>query len=752
MVKVREDQPRLFDGSVDLSAWLERLQERCGVAGSDNLKAACELARQAELQALQVHLQASKGEDVVWPSGKGCFRTGLEMVEILAELKLDQDTLVAAMLYRAVRETKLSLTQVEEQFGQVVAGLISNVQGMAAISTIQNPRRSLHDHQGQLEKLRKMLVSIIDDVRVALIKLAERTCAIRAVRHASQEKRQRVAREVFEIYAPLAHRLGIGYIKWELEDLSFRYLKPQDYKKIAQLLDGKRLERQQFIGDVVETLKTELGDVGIACEVSGRVKHIYSIWRKMNRKNLDFRDLYDIRAVRILTHKVRDCYAALGVVHSLWQHIPKEFDDYIATPKENGYRSLHTAVFGPEGKTVEVQIRTRDMHEEAELGVCAHWKYKGTDVNSRSDSYEAKLSWLRQVMEWHNDIGACDGSSEPWYPGVEPDRIYVFTKDGHVVDLPVRATPIDFAYSIHTEVGNRCRGAKVGGRIVPLNHQLKTGDQVEILTATKAHPSRDWLNPEQGYVATGRARAKITSWFKRQDREGNMVDGQSQLEQALKRQSLQAADINKLAQSANFLSAEDLFAAIGAGDVKMQHLLSLAQKQLVPEPEKVFTLRTRAPQNSGSDRTINIDGVGNLLTHMAGCCQPVHGDPIVGYITVGRGVTIHRQDCNTVQTLGSREPERLIEVNWGSEPNYGYPVDVMISAYDRPGLLRDITVVLANDKVNVLSMHTQVSKDEYLASILLTVEVPSLDSLGRVLSRVRQLPNVIGAARHRTTD
>ena len=753
MVKVREDQPRLFDGSVDLSAWLGRLQERFGVAGSDSLKEACELVRKVELQVLQFRLEVSKGEDVEWPTGKGCFRTGLEMVEILAELKLDQDTLVAAMLYRAVRETKLSLIQVEEQFGKVVAGLIRDVQGMAAISTIQNPKRPLHDHhQGQLEKLRKMLVSIIDDVRVALIKLAERTCAIRAVRHANKEKRQRVAREVFEIYAPLAHRLGIGYIKWELEDLSFRYLKPQDYKKIAKLLDGKRLERQQFIGDVVETLKTELGDVGIACEVNGRVKHIYSIWRKMSRKNLDFRDLYDIRAVRILTHKVRDCYAALGVVHSLWQHIPKEFDDYIATPKENGYRSLHTAVFGPEGKTVEVQIRTRDMHEEAELGVCAHWKYKGTDVNSRSDSYEAKLSWLRQVMEWHNDIGACDGTSEPWYPGVEPDRIYVFTKDGHVVDLPVRATPIDFAYSIHSEVGNRCRGAKVGGRIVQLNHQLKTGDQVEILTATKAHPSRDWLNPEQGYVATSRARAKITSWFKRQDREGNMLEGQSQLEQALKRQSLQAADINKLAQSANFLSAEDLFAAIGGGDVKLQHLLSLAQKQLVPEPEKVFTLRTRAPQNNGSDSTINIDGVGNLLTHMAGCCQPVPGDSIVGYITVGRGVTIHRQDCNTAQTLSSREPERLIEVNWGSEPNFSYPVDVMISAYDRPGLLRDITVVLANDRVNVLSMHTQVSKDEYLASILLTVEVPSLDSLGRVLSRVSQLPNVIGAARHRTTD
>jgi len=752
MVKVREDQPRLFDGSVDLSAWLGRLQGRFGITDTSGLKAACELVRKAELQALQYRLGVSKGEDRDWPSGKGCFRTGLEMAEILAELRQDRDTLVAAVLYRAVRENKLSLVQVENQFGQTVAGLIKGVQGMAAISAAQNPRRQLlNHHQDQLEKMRKMLVSIIDDVRVALIKLAERTCAIRAVRHAGKEKRQRVAREVFEIYAPLAHRLGIGYIKWELEDLSFRYLKPHDYKKIAKLLDGKRLERQQFISDVVETLKTALSEAGIACDVNGRVKHIYSIWRKMSRKNLDFRDLYDIRAVRILTHRVRDCYAALGVVHSLWEQIPKEFDDYIATPKENGYRSLHTAIFGPEGKTLEVQIRTRDMHEEAELGVCAHWKYKGTDVNSRSDSYEAKLSWLRQVMEWHNDIGVCDESGEPWRPGVEPDRIYVFTKDGHVVDLPVCATPIDFAYRIHSEVGNRCRGAKVAGRIVPLNHQLKTGDQVEILTATNARPSRDWLNSELGYVATSRARAKITSWFKRQDRDGNIIDGQSQLEQALKRQGLQAVDFNKLAKAANFICVEDLLAAIGASDVKLQQVLSLAQKQLLPEPEKVFAIRTRAPQDRGSDSTINIDGVGNLLTHMAGCCQPVPGDAIVGYITVGRGVTIHRQDCNTAVTLSDREPERLIEVNWGSRPNYSYPVDVMISAYDRPGLLRDITVVLANDKVNVLSMHTRVSKDEYLASILLTVEVPSLDSLGRVLARVNQLPNVIGAARHRTS-
>ncbi|WP_067518245.1 GTP diphosphokinase [Endozoicomonas ascidiicola] len=746
MVKVREDQPQHYDGTVDLDAWLNRLQERFGVGDTDRLRDACELSRQSELLAMQ---QSAENE-TAWPTGKGCFRTGLEMAEILAELKLDIDTLVASVLYRAVRETKLTLEQVESNFGSLVAGLIRDVQGMAAISNVQHSRRQVLDHrQDQLEKVRKMLVSIIDDVRVALIKLAERTCAIRAVQHASKEKRQRVAREVFEIYAPLAHRLGIGYIKWELEDLSFRYLKPHDYKKIAKLLDGKRLDRQKYISDVVDTLKSSLTEAHIEAEVSGRVKHIYSIWRKMKRKNIDFRDLYDIRAVRILTNEVRDCYAALGVVHSHWNHIPKEFDDYIATPKENGYRSLHTAVFGPEGKTLEVQIRTHGMHEEAELGVCAHWKYKGTDVNSRNDSYEEKISWLRQVMEWHEDLGDLEELGGQWRADVEPDRIYVFTKDGHVVDLSVGATPIDFAFRIHSEVGTRCRGAKVAGRIVPLTHKLKTGDQVEILTAPNAKPSRDWLNPDLGYVTTSRARAKITNWFKKQDRDANIDDGQSLLELEIKRHALHGVNYEQLAQTANVLTVEDLFAGIGAGDIKLRHVVSLAQKQVAPEEEKSFEIRTKPQQDRISDSTINIDGVGNLLTQMAGCCQPVPGDSIIGYITIGRGVTIHRDDCNTALSLQEREPERLIEVNWGSKPEYGYPVDVMITAFDRPGLLRDITIVLANDKVNVLSMQTRTSKEEHLASMLLSIEVQGLESLGRVLAKIEQLHNVIEAVRHR---
>ncbi|PJE79496.1 GTP pyrophosphokinase [invertebrate metagenome] len=745
MVKVREDQPVRCDGSVDLEAWVKPLHVCYRKTEIEQLLSACEMSRQAEKKSLET----VNSED--WPTGPGCFKTGLDMVDILAQLKLDISSLTAAVLYRAVREKKITLAVVGETYGNTVARLISDVQGMAVISTIQNPARRhiLGQRQDQLAKVRKMLVSIIDDVRVALIKLAERTCAIRSVRNAPREKRQRVAREVFEIYAPLAHRLGIGYIKWELEDLSFRHLRSHDYKKIAKLLDEKRIDREHYIQDVVATLQGALKEANIHAEVFGRAKHIYSIWRKMNRKGLDFRELYDIRAVRILTDELRDCYAALGVIHSLWNHIPQEFDDYIATPKENGYQSLHTAVFGPGGKTLEVQIRTQRMHEEAELGVCAHWKYKGTDVNNKNDSYEEKISWLRQVMEWHEELDDLDGLGDQWRADVEPDRIYVFTRDGHVVDLPTGATSIDFAYRIHTEVGAKCRGAKVGGRIVPLNHKLKTGDQVDVLTAENAHPSRDWLNSDLGYVTTSRARAKIVNWFKKQDRETHVHDGHNMLEAELKRMALRSVDFEALARSANMHDTDDLFAGIGAGDIKLAHVIGLAQKQVEPDEEKHFQIRLKPRTEKKTDSGINIKGVGNLLTQMAGCCQPVYGDPIVGYITNGRGVSIHRQDCSNALLFHEREPERVIEVNWGTEQENAYPVEVMITAYDRSGLLRDITVVLANDKVNVLSVQTRTSKQDHLATMLLTIEVNSLQKLGSVLAKVNQLANVIEAVRYR---
>jgi len=596
---------------------------------------------------------------------------------------------------------------------------------------------------------------MVDDVRVALIKLAERTVAIRSLKEASEERRQRVAREVFDIYAPLAHRLGIGQLKWELEDLSFRYLEPLQYKKIAGLLDERRLDREGFIKAVMSELGAALEAVGIKAQISGRAKHIYSIWRKMQRKGLPFSQIYDVRALRVLVPQVSDCYSALGIVHGLWRHIPREFDDYITSPKENGYRSLHTAVIGPQGKVLEVQVRTHAMHEEAELGVCAHWRYKGTDVKSGAAShYEEKMAWLRQVIEWHEELGDIGGLAGQLRLDIEQDRVYVFTPNGHAIDLPQGATPLDFAYRVHTEIGHRCRGAKVGGRIVPLNYCLQTGEQVEIITAKQGTPSRDWLNPNLGYISTARARAKIVHWFKLQAREQNVAAGKALLERELSRLALAKVDYEQLAGKANLKNAEDLFAALGAGDLRLNHLLNLAQQLLEPRRSAQLELLS-SKRSSASGKTvhaddIHIEGVGNLLTQMAGCCQPLPGDAIIGYITQGRGVSIHRQDCAELLQLAEREPQRIISVDWGRAQPKTWPVDILIRAFDRTGLIRDISQILLNEKINVLGLNTQTSSSDGTATMALTLEVPSLDALGRLLSRIAQLPNIIEARRQRS--
>ncbi|WP_281646554.1 GTP diphosphokinase [Parendozoicomonas sp. Alg238-R29] len=743
MVKVRDDHPVTPDGAIDVNSWLAKLKTLVTLKDEQAVLDACEMVRNAA---------TAPGKNSAWSQQQSLLAIGLQMADILSELKLDQASLIAAVLYRAVREHRLNLDVVEKRFGREVSDLIKGVLGMAVISSIQNPARTqvLGQQQDQLEKVRKMLVSIVDDVRVALIKLAERTCAIRAVKHADRERRQRVGREVFEIYAPLAHRLGIGYIKWELEDLAFRYLKPQDYKKIARLLDERRIDREQYIQDTMGSIRNALAAEGIHAEVSGRVKHIYSIWRKMKRKGVEFRELYDIRAMRVYVDQVQECYAALGIVHSLWNHIPKEFDDYIATPKENGYQSLHTAVVGPEGKTLEVQIRTHAMHEEAELGVCAHWKYKGTDIKNESDSYEEKLNWLRQVLDWQEEIGqGMEGLADQWRLDVEPDRVYVFTRDGHVVDLPVGATPVDFAYRVHTEVGNKCRGAKVAGRIVPLNSTLKTGDQVEILTASNAVPSRDWLNSNLGYVGTSRARAKIVSWFRRQDRDSNISAGRGMLESELKRMGIVGVDYEKLADSIKLQDEDELFAKVGAGDLRTLQVVHAAQRLVEPEKEtEPFTFKPRpATAHSHSDSDVVVEGVGNLMTQMAKCCQPVPGDPIIGYITIGRGVSVHRTDCTNALQLREQEPDRVIEVSWGREHESTYPVRIIIDAYDRAGLLRDITIVIANERVNVTDMSTHTNPADNMAKMSFVVEISSLETLGKVLAKINQLPNVLDAHR-----
>ncbi|AVE05005.1 GTP diphosphokinase [Pseudomonas palleroniana] len=746
MVQVRAHQPINTDGSINLEAWLDHAVSVDPALDREALKAACEFARESEQQN-----NAAKN---LWAEGTSSFRTGLEIAEILADLKLDQDSLIAAVLYRGVREGHIELATVSQRFGALVAKLIDGVARMAAISASLSPRQSMvMGTQGQVENLRKMLVAMVDDVRVALIKLAERTCAIRAVKTADDEKRNRVAREVFDIYAPLAHRLGIGHIKWELEDLSFRYLEPEQYKQIATLLHERRLDRERFISDVMNQLRSELQATGVEADISGRAKHIYSIWRKMQRKGLAFSQIYDVRAVRVLVPEMRDCYTALGIVHTLWRHIPKEFDDYIANPKENGYRSLHTAVIGPEGKVLEVQIRTHAMHEEAELGVCAHWRYKGTDVKAGSNQYEEKISWLRQVLEWHEELGDIGGLAEQLRVDIEPDRVYIFTPDGHAIDLPKGATPLDFAYRVHTEIGHNCRGAKINGRIVPLNYTLQTGEQVEIITSKHGTPSRDWLNPNLGYITTSRARAKIVHWFKLQARDQNVAAGKTLLERELARLGLPQVDFDKLAEKANMKIAEDMFAALGAGDLRLAQLVNLAQQLVEPErgSEQLELIpRKAAGYKPGKRGDIQIQGVGNLMTQMAGCCQPLPGDAIVGYITQGRGVSIHRQDCASVLQLAGREPERIIQVSWGPVPVLTYPVDIVIRAYDRSGLLRDVSQVLLNERINVLAVNTRSNKEDNTALMSLTIEIPGLDALGRLLGRISQLPNIIETRRNRT--
>lgn len=748
MVKVREHHPLHTTEDIDLKEWVARLADKAALDEDEagELLRACEFTLQLEQQA--------EAEDNLWGPEASSFRTGLEMADILADLHVNSLGLVAAVLYRSVREGRVPLQVVKKYFGKSVVQLIDGVQHMAVISTLRNDSEQGVFGFGagrQAAKIREMLVSVIDDVRVALIKIAERTCAIRAVKNAPEAKRVRVAREVFDVYAPLAHRLGIGHLKWELEDLAFRYLEPIEYKRIARQLDEKRLDRQEFIEEVLSILNQHLADANIEGEINGRAKHIYSIWRKMQRKGIPFSQVYDIRAVRILVSNVAECYTVLGIVHSLWRNVPDEFDDYIASPKENGYRSLHTAVMGPNNKVLEVQIRTQEMHDEAELGVCAHWRYKGGDAKSSADSYEEKIAWLRQVLEWHEELeGEDDQAAAVLHADNSPDRIYVFTPDGHVIDLPQDATPLDFAYRVHTLIGHRCRGAKVNGRIVPLNSGLKTADQVEVITGTVESPSRDWLLSSLGYLNTARARAKVQQWFRKQDRDKNIQAGKALINKELHQLSMPAVDMDALAERFNKQGEDGLYAAIGAGDVGVTQFLHAAQAQVEGEKEPEFKISRRAQYASRyQDSDIYIYGIGNLMSQIAKCCNPLPGDPIMGYITHGRGVSIHRQDCGNLLRMQNEEPERVLEVSWGGAPKRVYPVKVRLLAYDRAGLIRDVTAMLDKVGVNISELATR--QEEYKADPAIQVdmklEVLGIDELSKVMGRLRQITNVIDVQR-----
>ena len=716
----------------DLEAWLAAV-----TAGRPREEG--EVIRRAATFALKAHTGQTR------VSGEPFIAHTLSVAQVLADLGLDHETLAAALLHDVVEDTGVEIEELEREFGSRIAALVDGVTKMKVIQEFQaEPGRSRREH-AQAESLRKMLLAMAEDVRVVLIKLADRLHNMRTLAVLPEDKQQRIARETMDIFAPLANRLGIWQIKWELEDLAFRYLEPVTYKRVASFLAERRVDREAYIARFVEQLARELKDNGIAAEVTGRAKHIYSIWRKMSRKGEDFERIFDVRAVRVLVNDIRDCYAALGVVHSLWQHVPGEFDDYIATPKENNYRSIHTAVIGPEGKTVEVQIRTHDMHRSSELGVAAHWRYK---EGARGDkSYDEKIAWLRTLLEWKDEVAEASDFVDQFKSEVFSERVYVFTPKGNIVDLPAGSTPLDFAYHIHTDVGHRCRGAKVSGLMVPLTYPLKTGDRVEVLTIKAGGPSRDWLSPHLGYLATSKARSKVAHWFKQQNYEVSVAAGRDALEREFHRLGLSDVNYEKLATRFGHGKAEDFLAAIGRGDIRAAQIMAAVLEMVEPGAREARPfIAPRAPAAKKLPAGVNIQGIGNLLTRMAKCCNPVPGDPIVGFITRGQGVTVHRRDCANALRHHNESEERLIEVSWGAEAGQTYPVEVEIAAYDRPGLLHDITGLFANEKINVLGVSTVTDKAQ-VVRMRFTLGIPNFETLSRMLALVDQIPNVLEVRR-----
>jgi GTP pyrophosphokinase len=680
---------------------------------------------------------------------------GQEMVEILCQLNMDDATLQAALVFPYCEQHALSEDDIYEEFGGEIRDLIVGVRRMDAIKSLHARKvngsgfAEKSDEQ-HIDSIRRMLLAMVEDVRAVVIKMAERICALQQVKKADEETRVMVARECASIYAPLANRLGIGQLKWELEDLAFRYLHPITYKQIAKQLDGKRRERAEYIETIVGDLQGLLDSEEIRAEVYGRPKHIFSIWKKMQKKRLTFEQLFDIRAVRIIAERLQDCYAALGTVHASYKHLPNEFDDYIATPKPNGYQSIHTVIVGPEGKSVEIQIRTQKMHQDAELGVAAHWKYKEGSTGKQS-GYDERINWLRRILAWQEEVAESGDLVEELRSQVFDDRVYVFTPKGDVIDLPQGATPLDFAYYIHSNVGHRCIGAKVNGRIVPFTYLLQSGDQIEVLTGKEPNPSRDWMHPGLGYVHSSRARATIHSFFKKQDRDKNLAAGKELLERELQRAHLPAKVPNEAFEKFNLQTLDDLYTAVGAGDVRVMQVINFIhhlQEPPAPEPEispKVKTRKTAA--GTGKKDAVVVQGVGHLMSQLANCCKPVPGEAILGYITQGRGVSVHKESCDQLQHLLSQHPERQIEVNWSQELKVGFETGIDIFCHDRTGLLRDITTVLANENVPLLGVNSLSDKNRQTALITISIEVHDLDTVSKVLTRLRQLKGVTDAKR-----
>lgn len=744
------------ENAIDIDAWIATIAKRNQLTDLPKLKKACAILKLQDLSS---------------PSARSnAFLTGVGMTDILAYLYQDEATLVASMLYRATRKNVLTEKQVRAEFGNEVADLVNETLKMGRLSDLIENNKRLEDHfnnnqREQLAGIYSMLISMTNDVRVVLIKLAERTFAMRELSFATPERQQRVAREVMTIYAPLAHRLGIAQLKWELEDLSFSYLAPERYKEIAKLLNEKRSEREAYIERVAGQLRQALAEHGITGEITGRVKHIYSIYRKMKLKSLSFDQLYDIRALRVLVNTNAECYHVMGLVHGLWRHIPDQFDDYITNPKANGYRSLHTAVIA-ENKSLEVQIRTFDMHYEAELGMCAHVNYKEGTQNKQDEYLNKKISSLRQILlnQDNNNVESVKNdplktvlnqqkqTEEDELDFSEFERIYVFSKDGDIVELPKGASVLDFAYYVHTEVGNRTQGARVNQRYVPLTYQLKTGEQVEIITKHSREPNRDWLIASLGYINTSRARGKLRQWFNRQDRDKNIETGRHILTKELGRIGIHpnSIDLNDYIKFFNTQNADDILVGLVNGNVELHDLTGHISRHLDLEPDVVESelVPSIHPKATGKldAYKIQVDGLDNIDIKLAGCCNPVQGEAIAGFITQSNGVSIHHVDCPEYERLVQKDADRAISAVWYGNKGKSQLVQIYIEAYDRRGLLRDLTLIIDQENANIRRVDTLSDIDD-IARMNFSVEVTGLSQLSKLLAKLEQQHGIILARR-----
>ncbi len=731
--------------TVPLENLLEQLPETYTLADKELIQRAYRVAEEAH-------------RDQKRNSGEPYINHCLAVAQILAELRVPPEVLAAGLLHDTVEDTAVTLDDIRQDFGDVVANLVDGVTKLTHLPRVSRDDQHAEDAAPSdgteisgksmtlgrrpdmaSETLRKTFLAMGDDVRVVLIKLADRLHNMRTLSHMPETKRKRIAQQTLDIFAPLANRLGIWQIKWELEDLAFRYVNPAKYKEIAEQLAERRPDREAQIEAIIESLKKLFAEHNIKVDISGRPKHIYSIYRKMEQKGKAFEAVRDVRAVRLIVADVTACYTSLGLIHTHWRPIPGEFDDYIAAPKDNFYQSLHTAVIWDDGKPLEVQIRTAEMHQSAEYGIAAHWRYK--EGARRDRSYEQRINWLRNMMEWRSDVNDATEFVESMRSDVFQDRVYVFTPRGDIIDMPAGSTPVDFAYHVHTDIGHRCRGAKVNGKLVPLYHELKTGDQVEILTAKRGGPSRDWLNSNLGLVRTQRAKSKIRLWFKKENYQQNLSQGRLVLERELQRLGIPEVNFERMARDLGFKTPDEMFVDLGTGDLSVSKIIH--QISETGETADILAASTPAVEQPTTGE-VNVVGLKGLLTTMARCCNPAPGDQIVGYITRGRGATIHRQDCPNILRLGLKDRERLVRVDWGTQVRT-YPVPIRIRAYDRQGLMGDVTNLLSDEGVNIAEVKVNVNRS--LAELRLTVEVEDISQLSKVLTKLENVPNVTEAHR-----